>query len=231
MKKFFTYLLLSGFAFCLILGSSFAQQGPQWPEDPAKKQQAMEQRNAYMQAVKAKDFPAAAEAIEWLLMNTPELHPSIYEHGVKIYLSLCGQAENEETLALHQYRVLDLYDAQSYYFGQAEVVLEQKVYYAMKFFHQDANWYPELASMFQEVFEARGKAVNEQLVYPYMLLAVSYFQAYPNDFPDTQLQAVEEKLLAVLTAKAKDTPAKAKKYQSLSQRIQGMGAKVLSQPQ
>ena len=72
------------------LGGS-AQQGWNWGDqvDTAKEKNVL-----YTDAKNAKNYEAAIEPLEWLLVNTPDLNQSIYINGVDIYKSLAKKEED-----------------------------------------------------------------------------------------------------------------------------------------
>jgi len=72
-KSFFLALLIVTFK---------AQAQFNWPEDRA----TAEEKNAfYTDNMKSGNYKATIPALQWLMNNAPDLNPSIYINGAKIY--------------------------------------------------------------------------------------------------------------------------------------------------
>jgi hypothetical protein len=73
------------FGAMLLAGISHAQDGWNWPSDPAQEAKAREFNAAYFDYMKAEQFVEATKPLSWLLVNTPNLNESIYIQGVTVY--------------------------------------------------------------------------------------------------------------------------------------------------
>ena len=65
-----------------------AQDGWNWPEDPDKKDLAITKNALYSDLLNTENYEGAKKPLDWLLKETPDLNPSIYIQGVKIYENL-----------------------------------------------------------------------------------------------------------------------------------------------
>jgi len=82
MKIKSTLLVLGALLFA---GFAHAQEGWNWPADPAQEAKAREYNAAYFDYMKAEQFVEATKPLSWLLVNVPNLNESIYIQGVTVY--------------------------------------------------------------------------------------------------------------------------------------------------
>ena len=109
--KFLTIVLVAG------IYPVFGQSAWHWPEDEQMKEMAEEKNVLYNDARKGGDFESAANDLSWLLENTPDLNPSLYINGIKIYKELTKSTSGEK-LNQYQNKVMELYDLPVKYFNQ-----------------------------------------------------------------------------------------------------------------
>ncbi|MGX7836058.1 hypothetical protein ACWKSR_12980, partial [Campylobacter fetus subsp. venerealis] len=62
-----------------------AQDGWNFPSDPAQEKKARELNAAYTDYLSSEQFVEATHGLNWLLVNVPDLNESIYQNGVKVY--------------------------------------------------------------------------------------------------------------------------------------------------
>ena len=144
--KMITKILGAAFFLTLAIGAN-AQNGWNWGEqvDIAKEKNVL-----YTDANKAKNYEAAIAPLEWLLTNTPDLNPSIYINGAKIYQAL-GKKEQDATKK-EQYiqRGLELFDKRiEYYPNDKAEILDRKSIYAYGFYSKDQS---KISLLIQLVF-------------------------------------------------------------------------------
>ncbi|MEL7004562.1 MAG: hypothetical protein AAFN93_17780 [Bacteroidota bacterium] len=142
-----------------------AQSGFNWPED---EDTAKEKNVLYNDNLKGKNYAEAAEPLEWLLTNAPDLNPAIYINGVKIYEALAKGEKDEATKRQHEEKVLSLYDARIENFGNEGKVMNRKAFSAYKFYKGRKDKYEELYQIFEKTFELNGSAVSTNLLVAYM---------------------------------------------------------------
>ena len=156
MKKTNKFLLITIAFLCSFVAN--AQSNWNWGDqvDVAKEKNVL-----YTDALKTKDFKAALEPITWLLENTPDLNPSIYINGVKVYQGL-AKAETDPALkdeyiqkgiALHDKRI------EIYPDDQASVT-DRKALFAYGFYSKTQDKYEFLYNLYKEAFELNGDKMN-----------------------------------------------------------------------
>ncbi len=156
-----------GFTLILLLTAivTFAQPGWNWPEDKAK---AEEENVMYSDLQRAGQFKEAADHLQWLLDNAPNLNESIYINGIKIYQEL-AESESDATAKLsHQEKCMELYDKRIEYFGNEGKVLNRKAYAAYKLYKNNKEKYEELFRLYERTFELNGNDVSTNNLVAYM---------------------------------------------------------------
>ncbi|MEP5612261.1 MAG: hypothetical protein ABJP45_08425 [Cyclobacteriaceae bacterium] len=194
----------------LILAVTFvasAQNGWNWGEqvDVAKEKNVI-----YTDAYKAKNYAVAVAPLNWLLENTPDLNPSIYINGVKIYQELAKKEKDPAKKEVLIQKALELHDTRIKYFGKAESVTERKAFLAYTFYQKNKAKYPYLYELFTETFELRGNKMNRGNLVAYMNVVYKHNFAGA-DLSDEQIidiySAISE-ALSVQRAKAKEADKK-----------------------
>ena len=160
-----------------------AQDGWNWGDqvDIAKEKNVI-----YTDAFKAKNFEGAKESLDWLLENTPDLNPSIYINGVKIYE---GLAKKESDPAVKEELItkgLDLHDKRIQYFGKEGDVSVRKAYFAYAFYNKNKEKYPLLYNLFSKAFELQGAKMNHGYLVAYMNSVYKY-RFGGGDLSDTEV--------------------------------------------
>jgi tetratricopeptide (TPR) repeat protein len=181
--KIFFFALVS----MLFVASANAQWN--WPDDKAK---AVEKNALYTDNFKQGNFRAAANHLQWLLVNAPNLNRSIYINGVKIYDGLASEATDEAQKKMFQDSVMQLYDLRIKYFNQEKSVLNRKAYDAYKYFSSDKDRYEELFTLFKGTFELNGNSVMDINLLPYMDVTRRYKVSGGNITDEEVLDIYEE---------------------------------------
>jgi tetratricopeptide (TPR) repeat protein len=151
MKKILlTLALLIG-----VQATMLAQNGWNWPEDPDKKALAMEKNALYSDMLTAERYEAAKPPLEWLLKETPDLNPSIYIQGVKIYENLAQTTTGKQQENLQDSVVL-LYDLRMKYFNDVENVTNRKAAGAYDVWKERKDKYKDLYEIHKEAIEMLG---------------------------------------------------------------------------
>lgn len=146
----FVVLILGGFKL------SYGQNGWNWPED----KKTAETKNAlYTDALRNDNYSQAANHLQWLIINSPDLNPSIYINGAKIYEGLAEEAKDAAKKVVYQDSALAMYDLRIKYFNQEADVLDRKAYLAYKYYKDDADKYQDLLDMYAKTFELNGNNV------------------------------------------------------------------------
>lgn len=168
-------IILGLAALLAIAGSAQAQSTWNWGDEVDK---AKENNVIYTDAYKAKDYQGALEPLNWLLTNTPDLNPSIYINGAKIYQALAkaetDAAKKEEYiqtgLGLHDTRI-------KYYPDEKANVMDRKAIYAYGFYSKDRSKYPYLYDLYNSAFELKGVNMNSGNLVAYMNIVYKHRNA------------------------------------------------------
>lgn len=175
MKK--TCHLLLFFLFFSAVGA-FAQSPdtPGWnfPKNEKKSKTAREKNALYTDALKAENYEEARRHLSWLLENTPDLNPSIYIQGVKIYETLAESVADEQRAKSLADSAVLLYDLRIKHFNEREEVLNRKAFAAYKLWRSRSEKHEDLYRVMKEAFEATGTAFWPQNAVAYMDAARRY---------------------------------------------------------
>ena len=136
-----------------------------WPEDRA----TTEEKNVlYTDNMKSELYKEAIEPLEWLVTTVPNLNPSIYINGAKIYEELANKEESPEEKIKYQERALEMYDLRIKYFNNEAEVLNRKAFTAYKFYKSTKPKYSELMELFSRAFEVNGINIYDNNLIAYM---------------------------------------------------------------
>lgn len=169
--KTITKILGAAFFLTLAIGVN-AQNGWNWGEqvDVAKEKNVL-----YTDAYKAKNYQAAIPPLEWLLTNTPDLNPSIYINGVKIYQALAKKEKDATKKEEYIQRGLDLHDKRiEIYPDDKADILDRKSIFAYSFYSKTKEKYPYLFELYSEAFELNGANMNSGNLVAYMNVVYKY---------------------------------------------------------
>ncbi|MEM6829205.1 MAG: hypothetical protein AAF551_01730, partial [Bacteroidota bacterium] len=165
MKMDKKILISSVVLFIACISTVDAQSGWNWGDQP---EVAKEKNVLYTDALKSKNYQAAIEPLTWLLTNTPDLNPSIYINGVKIYEGLIKQetdpAKKEELIQ----KGLQLHDTRIEKFGKEADVTDRKSTFAYRYYSKDKTKYPYLYELYTKAFKLRGANMNSGNLVAYM---------------------------------------------------------------
>ncbi len=159
--NFLTIVLVAG------IYPVFGQSAWNWPEDEQMKEMAEEKNVLYNDARKGGDFESAANDLSWLLENTPDLNPSLYINGVKIYKELTKSSSGDKQNQ-YQNKVMELYDLRIKYFNHEAQVLDRKAYDAYKYYKGDKSKYTWLFELFEKTYELNGNNIGSPNLVAYM---------------------------------------------------------------
>ncbi|WP_296622759.1 hypothetical protein [Marivirga sp.] len=156
-----------------VQATMLAQDGWNWPEDPDKKAKAMEKNALYSDMLTAEKYEAAKPPLDWLLKETPDLNPSIYIQGVKVYENLAESSTGQKQKNMQDSVVL-LYDLRIKYFNDVENVTNRKANDAYNVWKERKDKYKDLYEIEKEAIEMLGaKSFSSNAIY-YMDAARRY---------------------------------------------------------
>ncbi len=142
-----------------------------WPEDRVK----AEGKNAYYtDNLNNGLYRLAADKLSWLLINAPDLNPSIYINGAKIYETLAANESDPGLKLIYQDSALLMYDLRIKYFDKEASVLNRKAYKAYRYYRDRKEKYEELYSLFKRTFELNGNQVLDNNLVAYMDITRRY---------------------------------------------------------
>ncbi|MDN5216173.1 tetratricopeptide repeat protein [Fulvivirgaceae bacterium BMA12] len=139
-----------------ISGIAAAQNGGSawnWPSDPEMDSKAKAKNALYNDSRKMGNYKESLPHLMWLLKNTPDLNPSIYINGAKIYEAMVDLEKDEAAKKVYQDSALIMYDLRIKHFGKEGYVLNRKASKAYRYKRGDKSKYPELMELFEKVFE------------------------------------------------------------------------------
>jgi len=189
--------VLAGLLFWVAGGLVQAQDGCNWPSDPAKEAKARELNAAYVDYMKSEQFVEATKGLNWLLVNVPDLNESIYINGATVYNGASTQVTDEAQKRVYQDSVMTVYDLRKDKFNNEGSWIENKAYYAYQYYLNDRSRLEDVVSAFDRAVEVNGKLNTIQLVAAYFN-AVYRHNAYNKAFTKDELLARYEALNAML---------------------------------
>ena len=200
----------------------FAQNGNgndwKWPED---KKTAEEKIALYTDAIKQKNLQEADKNLQWLFTNAPDLNPSIYINGAKIYEDMAEKAqgaEQQEYIA----KTMEMYDKRMEYFGETPAIVDRKLNTAFKLMYKDKSKHKELYEMFKQSFDKYGAKSADYNILPYMNLARLNYQA--GDLTTDDVLNVHDQLIEIIDKKLEG----GKKEEKLEETKENLDALLVS---
>ena len=196
-----------------------------WPSDPEMESQAKAKNALYNDSRKMGNFKEAVPHLTWLLKNAPDLNPSIYINGAKIYEALVDLEKDEAGKKKYQDSALIMYDLRIKYFGKEGYVLNRKAAKAYKYHKGDKSRYSELLDLFDKVFELNGAKVLDNNTIGYFDI-VRRKKLTGGDISEEEILEIYERVNAVIDEKmkAKKNVARLNQYKST---IDGMLAAIV----
>lgn len=170
-----------------------------WGDDEAT---AKEMNARYTDAMKQGNFAEAVEPLEWLMENTPNLNPSIYINGAKIYKALVDAETDKEKKIAYQEKTLTAYDNRIKYFKGEANVLNRKAYVAYKYLKDKKDRQKELFDLFHKVYELNGEKVSMSNHVAYMDV-VKRYKASGGEVSDDQVIEIYDQISEII-AKQKE---------------------------
>lgn len=167
----------------LLSGLVQAQDGWNWPADPAQEAKGRELNAAYTDYMKSEQFIEATKPLNWLLVNTPELNESIYINGVSIYKGAADKTSDAAQKLVYQDSVMAIYTKRGEIYKNEPKWIENKAYYGYQFFKSDKVRIPGVIADFEKAIELNGN-INHQLVGAYFDLIYrnnAYNKAYTGE--------------------------------------------------
>lgn len=191
---------LLGLGAFLLAGLVQAQDGWNWPTDPAQEAKARELNAAYVDYMKSEQFVEATKPLNWLLVNAPNLNESIYINGVNVYKGAADKTADATQKRVYQDSVMVIYEKRGELYNNPNKWMENKAYFGYQFYRADKTKLAGVIADFEKAIELNGN-INHQLVQAYFdLVYRNYVQnkAYTGE----QVLAIFEKANALLDKSA-----------------------------
>ncbi len=176
---------------------AMSQPGWNWGDsiDIAKEKNAL-----YSDQLKSGNYAAAAKALDWLLVNTPDLNSSIYINGAKIFESLAEKETDAAKKKELEAKTLSMYDLRIKYFGDEASVLNRKAPAAYGFYKKDKSKYKELFELFKKTVEMNGAEVFDGNLLYYMIVTHNYKRT-TKELTDTDVFNIYSDIMEIVDQK------------------------------
>lgn len=157
-----------GAAFLLTVAIGAQAQDPDWnwgdQVDVAKEKNVL-----YSDAYKAKNYAAAIPPLTWLLENTPDLNPSIYINGIKIYDALAEKESDQVKKYEYIDKGIELHDTRTKYYPEDKnEIAYRKAIFAYGFYKKEKDQYENVFNYLKEAFELNGTDLDKGALVAYM---------------------------------------------------------------
>jgi len=198
-------LTLLVFGALLLAGFAHAQEGWNWPADPAQEAKAREFNAAYFDYMKAEQFVEATKPLSWLLVNVPNLNESIYIQGVTVYKGAADKTSDAAQKRVYQDSVMAIYNKRGEIYNNPVKWMETKAYYGYLFFRNDNSKIPGVVADFEKAWEQKG-SLNFQFIPMYFDLVEKNYTSNKAYSPEQVLTIFDKsnKLLDAAAATGKD---------------------------
>lgn len=184
----------------LVAGFAQAQDGWNWPSDPAQEAKARELNAAYTDYMKSEQFVEATKPLNWLLVNVPNLNESLYINGVNVYKGAADKTADAAQKLVYQDSVMAIYNKRGELYNNAPKWMENKAYFGYQFFKGDKTRIPGVIADFEKAVELNGN-INHQLVAAYFDLIYRNY-ALNKAYTGEQILAIYDKANKLLDASA-----------------------------
>ena len=193
------------FGALLLAGIAHAQDGWNWPADPAQEAKAREFNAAYFDYMKAEQFVEATKPLSWLLVNVPNLNESIYIQGVTVYKGAADKTADAAQKRVYQDSVMAIYNKRGEIYNNPAKWIETKAYYGYLFYKADNSKIPAVIADFEKAVELKG-SLNFQFVPMYFDLVERNYSLNKAYSPEQVLTIFDKsnKLLDAAAAAGKD---------------------------
>lgn len=189
----------------LLAGIAHAQEGWNWPADPAQEAKAREYNAAYFDYMKAEQFVEATKPLNWLLVNVPNLNESIYIQGVTVYKGAADKTADAAQKRVYQDSVMAIYNKRGELYNNPVKWMETKAYYGYLFFRNDNSKIPGVVADFEKAWELKG-SLNFQFVPMYFDMVEKNYSLNKAYSPEQVLTIFDKsnKLLDAAATSGKD---------------------------
>ena len=187
---------LAGLMSFALIGLTQAQDNWKWPSDQAMESRAREYNAAYNDLRKSEQYIAALKPLHWLLVNAPDLNEAIYINGVDIYAEAAELTTDEAQKRIYQDSVITLYEKRQEIYGTESKWIENKAFYAYKFYRTDPEKVADAVAIFDRILEVNDTISPHMIGYYFDLIYRNY--AHNNAYTPEEILSKYEYLTDVL---------------------------------
>lgn len=187
---------LLGLSALLLAGMVQAQDGWNFPSDPAKEAKARELNAAYTDYMQSEQYVEATKPLHWLLVNVPELNESLYINGTKIYDAASKATTDEVQKRVYQDSVIILYEKRGELYNNEKNWIENKAYYGYTYYKDDQDKLKGPIADFEKAMELNG-TLSPNLIAAYFNLVYRNY-AYHEAYTGEEILSIHDKLQAIL---------------------------------
>ena len=178
-----------------------------WPTDGAMRAKAEESKVLYENEKNSKQYKQAAAPLNWLLVNVPQFHSSLYINAADIYDELASAEKDPARKKVYVDSLMIVYDLRMKYCGDDPVVHNRK---ALSFLKFNINEQPEESlKILDETLQKNGNNVMDPTIVPYfqtVRLNVLKFKK----MTDTEILDRYDKLNVIIDDKIKKAQSEGK---------------------
>lgn len=191
---------LLGLSALLLAGMVQAQDGWNWPSDPAQEAKARELNAAYVDYMKSEQFVEATKSLNWLLVNAPDLNESLYINGVKVYDGAANAVSDDAQKRVYQDSVIALYNKRGELYANEANWIENKAYYGYRYYKSVKEKLGEAVGNFEKAIELNGN-ITPSLTAAYFDLVYRHW-AYNKAYTAEQILEIHDTIQALLEKSA-----------------------------
>ncbi|WKN45502.1 tetratricopeptide repeat protein [Tunicatimonas pelagia] len=171
-----------------------------WPDDTA---QAQTNWVLFTDGVRAKTYAEALESFRWLLNQAPDLTPTLYIQGEKLFKGLVAETGDPEKREQYQRQQLNLYDQRIQYFSDEAKVMNRKAHAAYQYYRDKPEKYAELLEVFEHAFQVSQQQFSSANLVAYLDVIRRYRKAGGSELSDEEILHRYDQLSKVLQQKSK----------------------------
>jgi hypothetical protein len=196
MLRQFTILIL-----CLLTSILVqAQTEWAWPEDHETQSIALEKQAYYKVLMDLDDYGSSLKTLNWLYINNPLLHPSIYQDGAKNIENILETELSKKRRTALEDSLLWMYDQRIEKFDDISAI-DRKAYAAFKLFYKDTKRYPLLDVFYDTLFDLDVNEISDFNLTPYMTLGVYYYKDQPKEMTGERVIEIYDRVTNVIDKK------------------------------
>jgi tetratricopeptide (TPR) repeat protein len=211
MKRSMKKSLMAGITVLALLfaaNGAFAQcKEVVWPTDGAMRAKAEESKVLYEDAKNSKQYKQAAAPLNWLLVNVPQFHSSLYINAADIYDELASAEKDPAKKKVYVDSLMIVYDLRMKYCGDDPTVHNRKTLSFLKFNINDQP--AEALKLLDQTLQKNGNNVMDATIVPYFQTVRLNALKFKN-ITDVQILERYDKLNEIIDSKIKKAQSEGK---------------------